>query len=77
MTAFLSGIWGRLAALGAVLLALAVMLGKARQSGQEAERAAAAARITSNLERANEADRRINAAGGAERRRLRDKWTRE
>jgi len=36
----------------------------------------AAAAADKNLEKANEAERRVDAAGDAERERLRSKWTR-
>jgi hypothetical protein len=60
---------------GFIVLILGVLYG-ARRSGRQAERAEQNERVIDHVEKANEADRSVDAAGPADRQRLRDKWTR-
>jgi hypothetical protein len=60
-----------LAAIGAVLGVLAML----RKSGADAERKAQLERNAASRRKADEVDNRVDAAGPAERQRLRDKWT--
>lgn len=76
MGAFLTGLWGKLAAAAAIAGAVLLAVLKIRQGGRDAERAAAAARATDMRRKGDEVENRVDAAGGVELDRLRDKWTR-
>jgi hypothetical protein len=73
---FLSGIWAKLAAAGAIVLGLLILVGKLMAAGRDREKAAQAKREFEARRKGDEVERRVDAAGPAERERLRDKWTR-
>lgn len=70
------GLWGRIAAVGALVLAVLGLLAKVRQSGREAERADAERRIAERQREADHARGTVDSAGDAELDRLRQRWTR-
>lgn len=76
MMGLLSGIWGKIAAAGAIVLGLLVLVGKLMGAGRDKERAAQAARAGDMRRKADEVERHVDAAGPDERERLRNKWTR-
>ncbi len=75
MLGFLSGIWGKIAAIGAIVLALLVLVGKLMAAGRNQERVAQAKREFEMRRKGDEVERRVDAASDAELDQLRDKWT--
>lgn len=73
----LDRIWGWLLGAGAVVGAVLLALGKARQSGRDAERADQANAARQDRRKADEVERRVDSAGDADLSRLRDRWTRQ
>ena len=75
LAGLLSKWWARalpvLMAIGAVVSVLAMV----RKNGADAERKAQLERNAESRRKADEVDNRVDAAGPAERQRLRDKWT--
>lgn len=64
---------------GSIVLAVTTLLTAlfiARQGGKGAQRAEDTEKTLKSVETAREADRRVDAADDADRKRLRDKWTR-
>lgn len=73
---FLSGIWAKLLAVGAIVLAVLVAIGKLLAAGRAQERADQAERETEMRRKGDEVENRVNAAGTDELERLRRRWTR-
>lgn len=73
---FLGGLWGKIAAVGAIVLAVLVLVGKLMAAGRDKERAAVAKREFELRRKGDEVDRTIDAASDSELERLRNKWTR-
>ena len=77
MMGLLSGIWGKLAAAGTIVLGLLVLVGKLMGAGRDKERAAQAARVADRVKEANHVEDRVERAGSTELDGLHDKWTRK
>jgi hypothetical protein len=80
MPLWLTGLWGKVMAWGAIAAAIAVSLlvivSKLMGAGRDKEKAAQAAKAAEMRRTGDEVDTRVDAAGPAERERLRNKWTR-
>lgn len=72
-----SKIWMYLAFAAAFVWGALLLVGKLMAAGRDKERAAQAARVTEEREKADEVDRMVDAAGDVELGRLRDEWTRK
>lgn len=75
MLAFLAPYWQRIALYGSIVLGVLLVLLKVRDSGREAERVENQRRVIDAIQKTKEIERSIRAAPPAERKRLRDKWT--
>jgi len=77
ITNLFGGIWARVVAGGLILLAILAAVLKLIGAGRAAERADQLKRNAEARRKSDEVDNRVDAAGPAERERLRDKWTRK
>ena len=74
----LGGIWGYVAAAGAALAAVLIVLFQAKKAGKDEVRAAAAQKEVENAKVANEIERKIDTAKSDDVvKRLRDKYSRD
>ena len=74
----LSGAWGYLAAAAGALLAVLVVLSRAKKAGRDEVVVETQKKELENVKEAGKVEREVAAAGPAARReRLRDKWTRD
>lgn len=69
------GIWGKVAVVGAALLALAIAVARIFSAGKKAERAANTETALKVEHERRQVDVDVAGADGAERLRLRNKWT--
>lgn len=73
---FLTGIWTKLAAAGAILLTVLAVIARIFNAGRKAERGDNAEKAQQNERVRVQTDAGVAAAGDAELGRMRDKWTR-
>lgn len=74
--AWLSGIWAKVAFVGAFVGLLLIAVLKLIGIGRKAERAETAERVNEQVKEARNVENRVDGAGADELGRLRDKWTR-
>lgn len=65
MGAFFSGLWVKLAAIGAAIVAFVILIGMIRKGGKDAERAAEMTEGLKRIKNANEAAAKVDPSQGA------------
>ena len=75
---FLGGAWGYIAAAGAALLAVLVILFQAKKAGKDEVIAVKAQKEVENAKKANEVERKVDVTRAADvHKQLRDKYSRD
>ena len=75
--AWLSGLWAKIAFVGAFIGLLLLAAFRLIATGRKAERAETAERVNQQVKESRNVENRVDGASAAERERMRNKWTRD